>query len=1311
MRNGSWAIREANFGFELKDQPQVVSVSESVENLLGYITQDFVTSAVSLIERIHPHDADIAGELFSPEISKGTQTVNLRVRHADGRIRCIKGTYRKKAAPRGRVILDLLLQDAKSLWKKPSHRRLSADFSALLENTDDFIFFKDRNHVFTGACRKMTSALDATLYGPSLFGLTDYDIFPEQYADIYYRIEKEVFAGFAAVNQVHESMTIDGRILWLDAHKYPIKNDEGQITGLFGVVRDITQQVKAEQRLRESEESLKQAQRIADIGSYVLDIKSGIWESSEVLDEIFGIGRSYKRDVVGWEALIHPDDREGMVAYLAEKVMGEGRRFNRQYRIIRQNDRGVRWVHGYGRLEFNAEGQPQVMRGTIQDITEQKLTEKGLLESRELLHLLIENAPVSLSMFDREMRYLAISQRARKDSALGDQEVIGKSHYEVIPWLPERFKEDHRRALAGEIIRSGDDSIQGPDGRVFWGRSEVLPWRTGDGAIGGLILFTEDITERKKAEIELRESKELLQLFIENAPAAQAMFDREMRYLAVSRRWMEDYGLGGREILGHTHYEIFPEIPVCWREDHHRALAGDVIQVSENRLKRADGSVQWIHRELRPWRTGEGQIGGITIFTEDITQRKEAEARLNLAASVFAQASEGIVITDADGTILEVNDSFTRISGYSRDEALGKNPRVFSSGRQSKEFYADMWRDLIEKGAWTGEIWNRAKDGHVYAEMVTISALRDALGKTEKYIALFSDITSLKEQQMKLDQAVHYDLLTGLPNRTLLAERLRDVLTYAGRHGRRVALACLDIDNFKEFNDRHGRSVGDQILTAVAHNMKAALRMDDTLAHLGGDEFAVVLPEIADTEGSWKVFIRILKAAAEPIKAGSFETQPSVSAGVTFFPQIEEVDADQMMRQAYQALYQAKLEGKGRYHIFDPSIDRGLRDRHESLDRIRRALAANEFVLYYQPKVNMCTGEVVGAEALIRWQHPDRGLVSPGEFLPIIEGHPLGIEIGNWVINSALIQMERWHADGLKIPVSVNISAEQLQQADFVDQLAAMLALHPTVVPSSFELEVLESSAIRDISSVSEVIRACNKLGVSSAIDDFGTGFASLTYLKRLPVNVLKMDQTFVRDMLDNPEDLSILEGMLAFATAFRCQPLAEGVETVNHGLMLLRMGCQIAQGYGIARPMPACDLPQWASTWRPNSLWKNARPFEPSNRPVLYAIVEHRAWFSAIDDFINGKRQSAPVLGLDQCRFGEWLREKALVDGKVLPRRGGLLGFRGIDELHQQIHTMADEILLLHREHRKTDVQVHLARFHALRDDLFERLSNLLQP
>ncbi|MBY0466084.1 MAG: EAL domain-containing protein, partial [Burkholderiales bacterium] len=577
------------------------------------------------------------------------------------------------------------------------------------------------------------------------------------------------------------------------------------------------------------------------------------------------------------------------------------------------------------------------------------------------------------------------------------------------------------------------------------------------------------------------------------------------------------------------------------------------------------------------------------MLAVQMRQRERADEQLRLAANVFTHAAEGISITGLDGKIIDVNDAFCRITGYSREEVLGKNPNMLSSGKQDKAFYAAMWQSLLQQGHWHGEVWNRRKNGEVYAEMLTISTVRNAAGQPEQYVALFSDITTHKTHQSQLEHIAHFDALTNLPNRVLLSDRMHQAMAQTLRRGLMLAMAYIDLDGFKRINDQHGHEVGDQVLVALAQRMKPILREGDSLARLGGDEFAAVLVDLPTVADSVPMLTRLLDAAAQPVVLGELTLQVSASIGVTFYPQADEVDADQLLRQADQAMYQAKLAGKNRYHVFDSEQDRTVRGHHESLDRIRQALARNEFVLHYQPKVNMRTGQVVGAEALIRWQHPERGLLPPAVFLPVIEDHPLSIDVGDWVINTALAQVAQWRAAGLQLPVSVNIGARQLQDSQFVSKLATQLAAFPDVPPTDLELELLETSALADVVRVSKVIEACKHLGVHFSLDDFGTGYSSLTYLKRLPVGLLKIDQSFVRDMLDDPDDLAILQGVLGLARAFGRRVVAEGVETIEHGEMLLQLGCEHAQGYGVARPMPADRLAAWAADWQPDALWTQA--------------------------------------------------------------------------------------------------------------------------
>lgn len=448
----------------------------------------------------------------------------------------------------------------------------------------------------------------------------------------------------------------------------------------------------------------------------------------------------------------------------------------------------------------------------------------------------------------------------------------------------------------------------------------------------------------------------------------------------------------------------------------------------------------------------------------------------------------------------------------------------------------------------------------------------------------FSELNTIKEQLQH--QALH-DVLTNLPNRVLLADRLSQSMVQSQRHDNLLAVVFLDLDGFKHVNDSYGHDLGDELLINVSLRMKEVLREGDSLARMGGDEFVAVLTDLTTVEDCEPVLERLLLAASEPVYLGNVELKISASIGVTLYPQ-DNVSADQLMRHADQAMYIAKESGKNRYHLFDTAEDNAVKVQREILESIRCALNNQEFVLYYQPKVNMRTGTVIGAEALIRWQHPVRGLLNPFEFLPAIENSPMMIELGEWVIDSALTQISQWQAMGLNLPlnISVNIAAIQLQQTNFVNRLTTLLTAHPDVAPHYLELEVLETSALEDVHHVSTIMNDCMAQGVNFALDDFGTGYSSLTYLRRLPASLIKIDQSFVRDMLHDVDDLAIVEGVIALAKSFKREVIAEGVETVEHGTALLQIGCELAQGYGIARPMPAGDIPRWINEWKPDVNW-----------------------------------------------------------------------------------------------------------------------------
>jgi diguanylate cyclase (GGDEF)-like protein/PAS domain S-box-containing protein len=931
-------------------------------------------------------------------------------------------------------------------------------------------------------------------------------------------------------------------------------------------------------------------------------------------------------------------------------------------------------------------------------------------ESLRTLSRAVEQSPVSIVITDPDGNIQYVNPKFESITGYQQAEVIGKNPRVISSG--EKSSAEYLSmwtTLKAGGVWQGEFHNRRKDGTLFWEFASISPVFNDEGVLLHFVAVKEDITERKLADEKIVELNRDFVSFLENTSDFIYFKDANSRFRFCSQTLANiTHHASWRDMIGKHDLQVFPADTARLYHDEELPIfqEGRPLLNKVNPYYDVAGTLGWVSTNKWPLLDQSGKVVGLFGISRDITQQKQAEAKLQLAASVFTHSREGIMITAADGTIIEVNDAFSRITGYNREEATGRNPRMLSSGRQDKAFYEALWRDLLVKGHWYGEVWNRRKSGEDCAMMQTISAVRDANGDIQQYVSLFSDITTLKEHENQLEHMAHYDALTRLPNRVLLSDRLQQGMAQALRRGQQIAVAYLDLDGFKAINDSHGHEVGDQLLIALATRMRESLREGDTLSRLGGDEFVAVLADLADVAASVPMITRLLAAVAQPVHIGGVGgervLQASASIGVTFFPQAEIVDAEQLLRQADQAMYQAKLAGKNRFHVFDAELDRSVRGHHESVEHIRRALTEREFVLHFQPKVNMRTGAVIGAEALIRWQHPQRGLLSPAAFLPVIEDHAMSVELGEWVIDSALRHRASWHDTGLDIPVSVNISARQLQQSDFVLRLRAILALHPELRPGDLELEVLETSALEDLVHVSQVILACQEIGVSFALDDFGTGYSSLTYLKRLPVAELKIDQSFVRDMLDDPDDLAILEGVIGLAGAFRRRIIAEGVETIEHGQMLLQLGCELAQGYGIAHPMPSHELAAWAASWRPDACWMKQSSVTRADLPLLFAIVEHRAWIAAIEHHLKGETQAQLRLDQHQCRFGQWLHS----DG--LSRYAALPACQKIEPLHQDVHVLANELLQL----AKTSPQQALARLnelHELRDSLIFHLKSLL--
>ncbi len=757
------------------------------------------------------------------------------------------------------------------------------------------------------------------------------------------------------------------------------------------------------------------------------------------------------------------------------------------------------------------------------------------------------------------------------------QEMVGHSLMRLFP-SDKRDEEKFilEKIIAGEKVHHFQTVRLHKDGTALNISVTISPIYDQRGTIVGASKVARDITEHMRLDSEAQQyqaivqssddaiiSKSLTGIITSWNPGAQAMFGysaeemigQPMSILLPADRQDEEMAILGRLRRGEK-VEHFETLRVCKN--------GHLIEVSVT---------------ISPIFDQHGTVIGASNIARDITDKKQAEARLELTSRVFTNTNEAIVITDAFGIIIEVNEAFSSISGYARDDVIGRPPTMFHSSRQGPEIMVAMLDSLDKYGRYQGELWSRRKNGESYAGYVKVSIVRDAANNVQNYVALFADITSLRIKQEELEHLAHFDALTDLPNRILLSDRLHQAMALSQRSGKSLAVLYLDLDGFKDINDEYGHNAGDEMLIAVSHNMKTALRNVDTLARIGGDEYALVLADVQGPHQCGCMVERILRACAEPVVIQGNLLRISASIGVTIYPQ-DDVDADQLLRHADRAMYEAKQAGKNRYHIFDSVLDAEVKNLGLQHERIRHALATDEFFLCYQPKVNMRTAVVVGVEALIRWNHPQLGLLAPDAFLPSIEFHPLSEEVDDWVLNAALLQMDVWRKAGLNISVSVNIGARQLQKKDFAQRLVTALAKHPDIDPHMLDIEILETSALQDIHAVADVIRDCQQSGVCFSVDDFGTGYSSLTYLRHFPAETLKIDRSFVGNLLEDGENRAIVEAIIGLAAVFQRDVIAEGVETVEIAEKLLELGCELGQGYGISKPLLAAEVPAWVANW-----------------------------------------------------------------------------------------------------------------------------------
>lgn len=597
--------------------------------------------------------------------------------------------------------------------------------------------------------------------------------------------------------------------------------------------------------------------------------------------------------------------------------------------------------------------------------------------------------------------------------------------------------------------------------------------------------------------------------------------------------------------------------------------AGSAFEL-EYRIVRPDGSVRWIRDRGHPISFPVMPVSCYVGVAQDVTERHLADEQLRQAATVFESTRDGVIIAALDGSILAVNKAFTEITGYSEAEALGRNPRILKSDRQGPEFYQAIWASLQQAGQWQGEIWDRHKNGVSFPAWMTISAVRDYQGNVTHYVGVFSDITLLKRSEERLAHLAHYDPLTDLPNRILLQLRLAHAMERAQRQGHRVAVMFIDLDRFNTVNDSLGHMAGDQLLIDVSRRLSRQVEGEATLGRFGGDEFLLLLEHIDELDLAATKAQKLLDALAEPfLLSGNNEVYIGASIGISIFPNDGIMAAD-LLRDADAAMYRAKELGRNRFCFYTAAMNAEALAQLELEAGLRRAIERDEFVLHYQPKVNLRTGQISGAEALLRWQRPGSGLVAPGRFVPLAEKTGLIVPMGTWVIDEACRQLRCWRDAGwLEMRLAVNVSERQFYSGDLQMIVSDALARNG-VPPACLELEVTESLLMEDPKQTIAILQSLKRIGVKLSLDDFGTGYSGFAYLSRFPIDALKIDQSFVRDIVTEPESAMIAVSIIELAHRMGLKVVAEGVETEAQLGYLQMRDCDEMQGYFFARPVPA---------------------------------------------------------------------------------------------------------------------------------------------
>jgi diguanylate cyclase (GGDEF)-like protein/PAS domain S-box-containing protein len=779
----------------------------------------------------------------------------------------------------------------------------------------------------------------------------------------------------------------------------------------------------------------------------------------------------------------------------------------------------------------------------------------------------VDNLSEAFALFDKDGRLVLFNHQ----------------YAEFYPWLKDWLQEgvtlQTLKSMTGDRIKSLETEGQPlehdyPQGQ-YLEHIEESGWYLASNnptSEGGMVCVRTDITDSKRSEADLRK----LGRALEQSPASVVITSTEGTIEYVNPKFEEVSGYTAEEAIGQNPRMLKSGDKTS--EDY-RAMWDTLLAGKEWRgtfhNKRKDGSIYWEAASISPLRDESGKITHFIAVKEDVTAQKRAEDQLRMNATVFDTTSEGIMVTDADNLIKTVNPAFSRITGYEAEEVIGRSPAIFSSGRHTDAFYEQLWSAVVQSGYWSGEIWNRRKDGSVFPEWLSIAAIKGDDGIVKEYVAVFSDITKHKQDEEKIRYQANFDALTGLPNRSLLTDRLSQAILSANRENWKLTLLFIDLDQFKVVNDTFGHVMGDELLQQVAERIRKCVREADTVARFGGDEFVILMQDVLDLDAAALVASKVIAEVTRSFTLYEREIYIGASVGITVYPD-DANTPDALLRNADMAMYQAKERGRNNYQFFTASMQRQTIERQQLEQDLRQALQRNELELNYQPVIDAQNNKVSSLEALLRWNHPKKGCVPPDVFIPLAEDCGLIGPIGEWVVSQSCRQLGLWQEQGRdQLSIAINLSSRQRElglETEFLRQV-----LEETGIDAqSVTLEITESLLMRDTEESVEWLTRFKALGVKLSVDDFGTGYSSLSYLKRFPVDVLKIDRSFVSDLPNDKDSVSLVKTIIAMARSLNLGLIAEGVENEAQMEFLTAEGCDLLQGYYYAKPMSVKQLEKW---------------------------------------------------------------------------------------------------------------------------------------